>query len=240
MILLFTDYGIDGPYLGQVQAVINKMAPGENVINLLANAPRQNPKAAAYLLASLADGYPDETIFFCVIDPGVGTFSDMPVVLRIDGCWFVGPDNGLFDIVAGDSNEIECWEIHWRPENMSATFHGRDLYAPITAMIANGLDIPGEKFKWQDKNHWPVDLFEIIFIDHFGNCMTGIHAADFNRECTLKVADNLIPHSDTYANVSKGQVFWYQNSNGMVEIAVNNGNASKQLNLDIGTEVTFS
>ena len=240
MILLFTDYGIDGPYIGQVQAVINKMAPEEPVINLLANAPRQNPKAAAYLLASLARGYPEETIFFCVIDPCVGTFKDIPVVLKIDDCWFVGPDNGLFDVVAGNGKKVECWEIHWRPEKLSTTFHGRDLYAPITAMIANGLDIPGERFKWQDKNQWPKDLYEIIFIDHFGNCMTGIRAGKINNAITLRISDNQISHADTFAEVSKGQVFWYQNSNGLIEIAVNKGNASKQLNLDIGTEVAFS
>lgn len=239
MILLFTDYGLEGPYLGQVEAVINNLAPDEKVINLISNVPRQNPKAAAYLLSSLVNDHPKNTIFFCVIDPGVGTFEDTPVVLRINERWFVGPDNGLFDIVARNSEEIECWEIHWRPEKISATFHGRDIYAPISAMIANGLDIPGERFTWQDRNQWPADLYEIIYIDHFGNCVTGIKANDIENKKLIRVSDKTISHAETFANVERGQLLWYENSSGLVEIAVNQGSAEDILGLSIGSKVNI-
>jgi len=76
MIVLFTDYGLEGPYLGQVEAVLYKEAPDEKIINLLSDAPRQNPKACAYLLAALTKNFPEGTIFFCVVDPGVGSFED--------------------------------------------------------------------------------------------------------------------------------------------------------------------
>lgn len=239
MIVLFTDYGLEGPYLGQVEAAIHILAPQERVINLISNVPRQNPKAAAYLLASLVNDHPKNTIFFCVVDPGVGTFKDTPVVLRLDARWFVGPDNGQFDIVARNSEEKESWEIHWRPEKISATFHGRDIYAPISAMIANGLDIPGERFTWQDRNNWPANLYEIIYIDHFGNCVTGIKAGEIKNEQTISIANKDISHAETFASVDKGQLLWYENSSGLVEIAVNQGSAEDELGLSIGNKVTI-
>ena len=236
--MLFTDYGLEGPYLGQVEAAINNLAPEQRVINLISNVPRQNPKAAAYLLSSLVNDHPKNTIFFCVVDPGVGTFVDTPVVLRLDERWFVGPDNGQFDIVARNSKEIECWEIHWRPEKISATFHGRDIYAPISAMIANGLDIPGERFTWQDRNKWPANLYEIIYIDHFGNCVTGIKAQDIDKDKLIRISDHAISHAETFASVEKGQMLWYENSSGLVEIAVNQGSAEDVVGLSIGSKVT--
>ena len=114
MIILFSDYGLEGPYLGQVEAVLYNEAPGEKIINLLADAPSQNPKACAYLLEALTNNFPENSIFFCVVDPGVGSFEDPPVVMKIDNLWFVGPDNGLFDIVV--RQYLKCWKIHWRPE----------------------------------------------------------------------------------------------------------------------------
>lgn len=237
MIVLFTDYGLAGPYLGQVILKINLLAPDVRVINLLADAPRHNPRASAYLLASLARDFPRDTIFFCVVDPGVGTFKDTPIVLKIDDYWFVGPNNGLFDLAVRRAEHMECWEIHWRPDDLSRTFHGRDLYAPISAMIANGLDIPGEKLEWQDDNNWPDSLYEIIYIDHFGNCMTGINAGDTDNKTVFKIGRHRIPHADTFARAKQGKPFWYQNSNGLVEIALNQESAGEKLNINIGTHV---
>ena len=237
MIVLFTDYGLVGPYLGQVQTVIYNEAPDEKVINLMADAPRHNPRASAYLLDAVTGNFTDETIFFCVIDPGVGRFDDTPVVLKIDQQWFVGPDNGLFDMVVRRSESVKCWKIHWRPENMSASFHGRDLYAPICAMIANGIDIPGEKMIWNDNHNWPDQLNEIIYIDHFGNCMTGIKLTNLEHDRVITVNGQQIQHANTFAAAGKGIPFWYGNSNGLVEIAVNQGNAQQILDLSIGNLV---
>ena len=106
MIFLFTDYGLEGPYIGQVETVIHQLAPNEKVINLIADAPRNKPKESAYLLASLISGIPEGCIIFSVVDPGVGSDEDKPVILKIDGRWFVGADNGLFDIVARPTKAI--------------------------------------------------------------------------------------------------------------------------------------
>ena len=239
MITLFTDYGLRGPYTGQVETVLYRHAPAEKVINLVADAPRQNPRACAYLLAALTADYPAGSIFFCVVDPGVGSFRDDPVVLKLDERWYVGPDNGLFDIVARRAEAVECWKIHWRPENLSTSFHGRDLYAPISAMIANGLDIPGEAVEWSDRHNWPDDLEQIIYVDHFGNCMTGLRAAGIDTGRTLLLGKHSITHATTFSDVEPGKAFWYRNSIGLVELAVNQGHAASQLDAAVDSVIRF-
>src|SRR5690348_15322031 len=137
MIVLFTDFGATGPYVGQVKAVLAREAPQQPVIDLLHQAPAMNPRASAYLLASLAPSIKGDAAFVCVVDPGVGT-ARRALALRADGRWFVGPDNGLLDVVARRARETEWWEIAWRPQDLSATFHGRDLFAPVAARLARG------------------------------------------------------------------------------------------------------
>ena len=234
MIFLFTDYGMEGPYIGQVEAVLHLHAPNAKVINLMADAPRNKPKASAFLLASLIHQIPIGSIIFCVVDPGVGADKDKPTAMKIDGRWFVGPDNGLFDIVAKHAKEILAWHITWNPVRLSNSFHGRDLYAPVCAMLENKEQIPGDRVGWTDKHQWPGDLYEVIYIDHFGNCMTGIRAETLNTQAVFKINEQEIHNAKTFSNVSIGQSFWYENSNGLVEIAVNLGSANKILNITIG------
>ena len=237
---MFTDYGLHGPYLGQVQAVLHRLLPGEKIINLLADAPRNNPRASAYLLAafSRAFGAAPGTIFFSVVDPGVGSFQDRPVVLKADEQWYLGPDNGLFDIVCRYSSRVQCWSLDWRPEKLSASFHGRDLYAPAAAMIRKN-EIPGKEIPWEDRHGWPDDLSEIIYVDHFGNCMTGTRAEMLDNINEIQVSGFTITYARTFSSVPSGDAFWYRNSQGLVEIAVNGSSAAEQLNLGIGTQLVI-
>ena len=237
MIVLFTDYGLAGPYMGQVEAVFHTAAPKARVITLFADAPRNNPKSSAYLLAAYCKSFAEDSVFFCVVDPGVGNFANAPIILKIDNRWYVGPDNGLFDIIARQAREMSSWEILWRPDKLSSSFHGRDLYAPVCAMLVNGGNPPGQEFIWKDKHQWPDDLYEIIYIDHFGNCITGIRAGKIAAVVNLEVAGSQIDTATTFSDVPAGAMFWYENANGLVEIAVNQGNASTQLGRKIGSKV---
>ncbi|MEX2525847.1 MAG: SAM-dependent chlorinase/fluorinase [Gammaproteobacteria bacterium] len=238
MIVLFTDYGLQGPYLGEVEAVLWRYAPNERVINLFADVPRQDPRAGACLLAAYAPGFPRNTIFFCVVDPGVGSGADKPVTIRMGDHRFVGPHNGLFDLVTRRGEAVECWEITYQPSNLSNTFHGRDLYAPVCAMLANQQPVPGRKMDWRERYGWPDDLYEVIYIDGFGNAMTGVLAGRISSDAVITVAGRELRHADTFANVKKGEAFWYENSAGLLEIAVNQGNAAESLGLKIGSAVT--
>ena len=181
MIVLFSDFGLEGPYIGQVKAVLHDSAPGVPVVDLFSDAPACDPKASAYLLAAYSSGFPGNCVFLSVVDPGVGG-DRAPVVLRIEDHWFVGPDNGLFEpLIRRASGTVSAWIISWRPRQLSATFHGRDLFAPIASRIARG-DPPrhdgDEDFETVSpealrRRDWPDDLAEIVYIDHFGNAITG-------------------------------------------------------------------
>jgi len=240
MIVLFTDYGLHGPYIGQVKVVLNQQSPDTRVITLMADAPACNPKAGAYLLHALSAGLPEDTVIFAVIDPGVGSFEDRPVVIRANSRWYVGPDNGLFDIVARTASAFEAWEIVWRPDNLSDSFHGRDLYAPVCAMISNRGELPVRKVDRTGRHNLPDDLPEIVYIDHFGNCMTGIRAKTVSSKNVLKVDNRAIRHARVFAGAEAGRLFWYCNSIGLVEIAANRADAARILKVGIGANVQVS
>lgn len=241
MIVLFTDFGLEGPYLGQVKAVLLQEAPHVPVIDLFANAPACNPQAASYLLHAYARGFPPGTVFLCVIDPGVGSRERRPVVVRADEHCFVGPDNGLFNRVAQTAHAVQWQEILWRPDSLSATFHGRDLFAPVAARLARD-DLPagmlGASFSCS-LDDWPQDLYEVIYIDHFGNAMTGMGGGRLGDDAILVVKGRQIAYAHHYAEVPRGEAFWYRNANGLVEIAVNCGSAAHNLGLRIGDSVSF-
>ncbi|HEY8035230.1 MAG TPA: SAM-dependent chlorinase/fluorinase [Methylobacter sp.] len=238
-IVLFTDFGPSGPYTGQMESVLRLIAPNVPVINLLSNAPTANPRLSSYLLAALRYSFPVNSVFLAVVDPGVGG-ERRAVVLQADGQTFVGPDNGLLNTVAVQSQNTKWSEIIWRPEHCSMSFHGRDIFAPVAAKLAisaaDDLLLP---FNRNDLNDWPQDLAEVIYFDHYGNAMTGLrYRAEFSGK-TLTVNGIQIKQADTFDAVEEQQAFWYKNSSGLVEIAVNKGRAEQQLNLKLGMRVSF-
>jgi len=238
MIVLFTDFGPTGPYSGQMKAVLHSLAPGVPLVDLLCDAPSFNPRASAYLLAAFVDKFPSGSVFLCVVDPGVGG-KRLPLIMRADGYWFVGPGNGLFNIVACRAEALDVWQITWLPEQLSASFHGRDLFAPVAARLARGEQPPGKLLHGGVLCDWPDDLFEVIYIDHFGNAMTGIRAASLSSVSSLKIGDKILSHARTFSDVREGETFWYENANSLVEIAVNQGNAARELGLSVGTKISY-
>jgi S-adenosyl-L-methionine hydrolase (adenosine-forming) len=175
MIVLFTDFGLAGPYTGQMKAVLHRLAPGVPVVDLFADAPSRNAKPASYLLAAYGAWFPPGTVLLAVVDPGVGG-ARAPLLVEADGRLYVGPDNGLFELVRRRAPAARTLEIIWRPETLSASFHGRDLFAPVAAMLARG-DRPACEPHLGDfgrRPDWPDDLAEIVYIDHYGNALTGL------------------------------------------------------------------
>lgn len=238
MIVLFTDFGRKGPYIGQMQAVLARAAPDVAVIDLLADAPAFNPRAAAYLLPAFIDEFPDGTVFLGVVDPGVGMGGRDPVVLEADGRFFVGPGNGLFELIARRASQRCWWRIAWRPENVSASFHGRDLFAPVAARLAAGDRSGLEPIKGDTTGAgWPDDLGEVIYIDGYGNAMTGIRGDSACSTAGMEVAGRTLEYRRTFGEAPAGSAFWYINSIGLVEIAVNQGSAARELGLGIGSPV---
>ena len=153
-------------------------APDVAVIDLFADAPAGDPKASAYLLAAYAAWFPAGTVFLCVVDPGVGG-TRPAVIVEADGRWYVGPGNGLFELVLRRALMARRWDIEWKPERLSASFHGRDLFAPVAGMLARGESPPGQPRKddADRRPEWPDDLCDIVYIDQYGNAITGLRAA---------------------------------------------------------------
>lgn len=242
MIVLLTDFGREGPYVGQMTAVLRRLAPEIAVVDLLADAPAHDPRMAAYLLAAYAGEFPAGTVFLCVVDPGVG--GQRPAgYLELDGKFFVGPDNGLFEIVGRRAKGRGVWQdVLWRPAAISASFHGRDLFAPVAARLARGMPVDARERKREplDRGDWPDDLRAVIYIDAFGNAMTGMRAAMLSPNAVLQVHGHRIAQARTFGDVPPGSPFWYKNANGLVEIAVNRGRANQVLGLAIGAEFSVN
>ena len=240
MIAVFTDFGLHGPYMGQMKAVLHRTAPGIPVVDLFADAPVGNPKASAYLLGAVT-WFPAKTVFLCVVDPGVGG-ARPPVIIKADSRWYVGPGNGLFELVQRRARETSSWDIDWRPEQLSASFHGRDLFAPVAGMLARGEPPPGlpRKDRADRRADWPDDLCEVIYVDHFGNAMTGVRAVMLAPTGKLVVAGRLLERARTFSDLPPGAAFWYENSNGLAEIAVNQERADRALGLSIGMPIEIA
>jgi len=238
MIVLFTDFGEIGSYAGQMRAVLARDAPGIDLVDLQHDAPAFQAKPSAYLLASLIDVFPTETVFLCVVDPGVGG-DRAAIAVEADGRWFVGPDNGLLQIVLQHTNSSAAWNITWRPDRLSASFHGRDLFAPVAAMLATGKPPPGDVIPATalHPTDWPDDLAEIIYVDNFGNAMTGMRARSLAMKSRLEAGGHFMERFRTFSDLPSGASFWYENSSGLAEIAVNQGRANQILGLGIGNPV---
>jgi S-adenosylmethionine hydrolase len=238
LIVLFTDFGLQGPYTGQMKAVLAQIAPGRPAIDLFADAPVGNPKASAYLLAAYAAWFPAGTVFLCVVDPGVGG-TRPAIIVEADGKWYVGPGNGLFELVQRRAEKTQCFDIEWQPPQLSPSFHGRDLFSPVAAMLARGEPPPGKvrKDRADRQPDWPDDLSEIVYIDHFGNAMTGLRMAMLLGGAKLAVAGQLLEPARTFSDRPRGEAFYYENANGLVEIAVNQGCADRDLGLSVGSPV---
>jgi len=240
MFVLFTDFGPAGPYLGQMKSALIGAAPHIPVIDLLSDAPPFAPQPGAYLLAALISDLPPGAIFLGIVDPGVGS-DRLPVVLQADDQWFVGPANGLFEIVQRRARSCRLWRITHEPEHQSASFHGRDLFAPVAAIIARDGAVPGEIISNDQlrQSDWPDDLPQIVYIDHFGNAMTGLRAANLPSDTVLQVAGKRCFKARVFSDVESGTMFWYENANGLAEIAVNQGRAD-QIGLRVGMPVSMS
>ena len=236
MIFLFTDFGAADIYVGQVKAVLAAQAPRVPVIDLLHDAPPFNVKASAHLLAALAERIQKGTVTIAVVDPGVGGPRE-PVAVLADGRWFVGPDNGLMSVVAARATRAEAFSTGWIPERLSASFHGRDLFAPVAAMLARG---DRKRARLRKKAALAVsfgadDLAEVIYVDHYGNLITGMRAGAVPRERSLLVNGRQVPYARVFSEVPQGGVFWYENSLGLVEFSANAASAQHVLGFSTGT-----
>jgi S-adenosylmethionine hydrolase len=185
LIALLTDFGTSDPYVGVMKGVIAARCPQAVTIDITHEVSPQNVRQAAYLLRSAYRYFPAHTVFLVVVDPGVGT-ARRPIAIQTAHGLYVGPDNGVFGAVL---EEVDGWQavVLRQPERLSATFHGRDVFAPAAADLACGraLNEMGtpltdleqlEQIEWRRiEQHGPETMIgEVIHIDHFGNVVTSL------------------------------------------------------------------
>jgi S-adenosylmethionine hydrolase len=240
MIVLFTDFGLQGPYTGQVHARLLQLAPDVPVINLFSDLAAFDVQAAAYLLPAYTPGFPAGTVFLCVVDPGVG--GERPaVILKADDRWFVGPNEGLFALVARRAERVECHELP-PASGVSSSFHGRDVFAPVAAWLASGQSVDARPVPAGsvEQPGWPNDLFRVVYVDRYGNAVTGIRASQLDTTRVIHVNGHALHAQRTFSDVPAGAPFWYENSSGLIELAVNQGRADEQLGARVGIGVNAS
>jgi hypothetical protein len=240
MIALYTDFGADDIYVAQVKAVLLEQLEGSTpIVDVLHSVPAFDIAAGAHLLAALQTRFPHRAVFLAVVDPGVGTERDAAVV-HADGKWYVGPDNGLLSVAAARAADARTWRILWRPTALSASFHGRDLFAPVAAWIASG--IPSED-KLEPTRALSVQLGaddrpNVIYVDHYGNALTGLRACNVPETAVLGAGGRRIEHAGVFGEARSAGAFWYENSIGLVEIAANQAGAAELLGLGVGDAVS--
>ena len=131
--------------------------------------------------------------------------------------------------------------ITWTPEHLSASFHGRDVFAPVAARLARGEAPPGEPVQRDtvDRADWPDELARIVYVDRYGNAVSGHRADGIPTTAKLRAGGREVAHSETFSGVPPGSAFWYANSNGLIEIAVNQGRADTELGLGVGDPIAI-
>ncbi len=254
-IVLMTDFGHRDSYVGVMKGVIAGIAPQAQVIDLTHAIRPQDIAHAAYTLRVAVPYFPPDTIFCCVVDPGVGS-TRRAVALELGGWRVVAPDNGIV------THLLERWPVRcaytltnprYQLPLPSATFHGRDIFAPAAAHLAMGVspDALGEPLL-------PATLCRlvlpatrkdattvtgaVIHIDHFGNLVTGITAEDLEdrRDWRVRLAGTqweLLRIHATFASVAAREPVAYIGSDGFLELAIRNGNAAARWNVEIGASV---
>ena len=255
LITLTSDFGLHDAYVGIMKGVILTIAPEARLIDITHSISPQDVMEAAFVLKNAIPYFPPNTIHLAVVDPGVGT-ERRAIAIRKDQHWFVGPDNGLFSLVLNGTPPDEIVELndptYWLTDQPSDTFHGRDIFAPIAANLAlekplNVLGTPIESIK---PLNWVLPIADkegirgwVVHVDRFGNCITNISRELINKQRNGKAVKCYVGSSildkieNTYGASVAGEPLMLFDSNELLEIAVNSGNASSLLNIRKGSAV---
>jgi len=254
IITLLTDFGLSDPYVGVMKGVIAGLSPTSTILDLTHQVLPQNILEAAFLLSTSYRQFPVGTIFVCVIDPGVGT-NRLPILVATSEYYFVGPDNGLFGFLNETKNKtiVHLQNHKYFRTPVSTTFHGRDIFAPVAALLARdgaGIirDLGSEGDKLEDIKERLPEITRtritgtIIHIDRFGNLISTIQRSHLNklshsRSFSVTIKNINTPFVQTYAEAPENTPCSLLGSASYLEIFVKNQNARKFLNLQTGEKI---
>jgi hypothetical protein len=264
LIAFLTDYGYADTYVAQVKAVLLRLCPTCEVLDLTHGVPPQNVRSGAYLLASATPYLPDGAIVIAVVDPGVGTARCAVAVQGLRHT-YLAPDNGLLSLALHDDPPQKAVALdnpRYHLPEVSATFHGRDLFAPCAAHLANGVPleqlgtaIPPDTLQRLPylEPEFTADAVRCrpLHTDHFGNVVFNLRYEAFRAwwgdgsapvQVRLENASGAsleLPLVRTFGEVGWGEPLAYWGSNGYLEAAVNGGSAARQLTITDDTVLTL-
>ena len=253
LITLTTDFGYKDPFVGIMKGVICGINPAAQIVDLSHGIPAQDIMAAALILRHSVQYFQRGTIHVVVVDPGVGS-SRRPLLLELEGNYFIGPDNGALSLVTEGKKPTRIVHLSnpsYQLQPTSTTFHGRDIFAPAAAHLSRGAapDAFGETLDDFAKLTWPSVVKtkttirgEIVYIDGFGNLFTNIGAADLKEipasQLRIALRDLLILClSENYSAVEQGKYVALVNSWGLLEIAIYRESAEERSGAIIGDKV---
>ncbi|MEM3061231.1 MAG: S-adenosyl-l-methionine hydroxide adenosyltransferase family protein [Candidatus Bathyarchaeia archaeon] len=259
IITLLSDFGLKDPYVSEMKATILSICPSATLIDITHEVAKYDVVEGAFILASASPFFPKKTVHLAVVDPGVGS-KRRPIIVKSKRHLYVGPDNGLLILAAKNDGLISVYHItnrEYMREEISSTFHGRDIFAPVSAHLANGvkpeeIGIEVEDYEFPEfvKPVIKGNLVELqaIHIDSFGNVITNLHRdqveglkLDFNTRLRLRIKDKTIKIKflRTYSHARKKELLALVGSHDFLEIAMNQGSASDRLKLKKGSRINL-
>jgi len=251
LVTLTTDFGTSDPFVGIMKGVIASRAPDARVIDLTHGIPPQDVRAGALVLRHAVPYFPSGTIHVAVVDPGVGG-ARRPLCVETATAILVGPDNGLLALAAlasGVRRIVHLTESRFFLPTPSATFHGRDVFAPVAAALATGTALAalGGEVPSMEQLDLPEAVRdgtrlrgEVIYVDHFGNLVTNVSLAalaGFPRgDLSITIAGRRLRGvAESYSMARRGDPVAVLNSWGLLEVAVRDGSAQASLGAGVGT-----
>jgi S-adenosyl-L-methionine hydrolase (adenosine-forming) len=249
---LLSDFGDSDVYVGVMKGIIAQINPSIQVVDLTHKIPPQNIATARFCLMSAYSYFPQGTVHLAVVDPGVGSLRRAVAVKTALG-FLVAPDNGILGGVLSQNQTIQSVELtnsrYWRIPNVSHTFHGRDIFAPVAAHLASGVSLLELGTEIDPATLVELDLPKcrqiingvvgcVQYIDVFGNLITNIPGNYVQgRKWCVNVIGLRIPGEKTYSHVEIGNAVALVGSEGWIEIGINRGNAQLQLQIQLAETV---
>jgi len=257
VIALISDLGAKDYFVGAMKGTILSINSNAKIVDITHEVARHDVRAAALALASAANAFPEGTIFIAVVDPGVGTKRRCILLQTKNGLFFIGPDNGIFTLVAERFGIAKIYEITNKTlmsPKISPTFHGRDIMAPVAAHLTLGVE-PAEvgpeikTIQLIEIPHPELTQSElsghILNADNFGNLVTDIDTtaalrfAKVGENLRVKIEDKVleVKFARTFGDVTAGECLCFIGSSGTLEFARNMGNLAEELKIKIGDEL---
>lgn len=242
---IITDFGFDFS-IASMKALILRSFSDAQIIDIDHGIKQFSILSGAFVINKVYKYFPEQTIFICIVDPGVGSKRE-PLCIDTGNYKFVGPNNGLFHYLLRDS-EIFCktYEIKERfTLSHSNTFHGRDLFTPAAIELAKGnhkIIFPFDKNKLVFISALEDENFVVVYIDGFGNIKTNIPVDNIKNKNILNISVNGILHkikfANTFSDAKNGELLCYKGSNNTLEIAANLASAKDIISVSIGDHIT--